>query len=331
MRMKKVLIIRFSSIGDIVLTTPVIRSLKLAHPEVEVHYLTKAGFAPILQHNPYIDQLHLLTSDNWKSLMQVLKAANFDHIIDLHHNLRTLRIKWALRRPSSSFDKQNLRKFRMVHLKAHSLTIPHIVDRYLATLRPLGIQPDGKGLDFFLSSEIEAKADAIWAESEISRQGPPLAIVLGATYATKRWIPEYFVEFIQAYGKPVVLLGGPDAIEEAKLIKESVDIPLIDAVGTYPLLTAAALMKRCQAVLSHDTGFMHIAAAFGMSIYSLWGNTVPEFGMTPYQSPHKILEVQDLSCRPCSKIGFDQCPKGHFACMRNLTPEQVLQAMEESK
>lgn len=327
--MKKVLIIRFSSIGDIVLTTPVIRSLKAGLPEVEIHYLTKAAYAGLLQPNPHISQLHLLTNDNWKPLLRQLKAERFDHILDLHHNLRSLRIKLSLRRPATSFDKKNLTKFRMVRFKTPKLQVPHIVERYGKTLHALGLTLDEGGLDFFLPPEAESRARVLLSETGWTTT--PLAVVLGATYATKRWLPEYFADTLEAYQQPVILIGGPDAREEARIIREQVKVPLLDAVGNYSLAEAAALMKACHAVLTHDTGFMHIAAAMQLPVYSLWGNTVPEFGMTPYRSPHVILETPDLACRPCSKIGFDQCPKGHFRCMRDLKPEQVLAALKAER
>ena len=326
--MKKILIIRFSSIGDIVLTTPVIRSLKAAQPETEIHYLTKSAYADLLTPNPHISAVHVLEKNNWRALMRQLRAEQFDHILDLHHNLRSLRVKLALLRPASSFDKYNLTKFRMVRLKTPGLAAPHIVTRYGETLRPLGLDLDGGGLDFFLPENARHTAQALIAQTGW-QGGAPLAVVLGATYATKRWLPEYFAETIESYGKPVILIGGPDARAEAQFIREAVSVPLLDAVGKYSLAEAAALMQGCHAVLTHDTGFMHIAAAFGMKVYSLWGNTVPEFGMTPYRTPHVILETRGLPCRPCSKIGFDQCPQGHFRCMKDLKPAQVLAALRD--
>ncbi|MEL7532793.1 MAG: glycosyltransferase family 9 protein [Bacteroidota bacterium] len=315
----KVLLIRFSSIGDIVLTSPVLRSLKQARPEVEIHYLSKQGFKDLLIYNPYLSKLHFLDEEA-KLPLQALKAEGFDYVIDLHKNLRSWRVKQALRCPSVSFDKQNLAKYKMVRSAKPPQQLPHIVNRYADCLAAFDVALDQKGLELFLPDGAEAAAQKRlndWGHSH------PLAIVLGATYATKRWPTAKFISLIQQYQQPVLLIGGPDAQEDAAEILQKVKTPVFDAVGKYSLLDSAALMKQASQVLAHDTGFMHIAAAFGQSVISLWGNTVPEMGMTPYKTPHQIVERKGLSCRPCSKIGYERCPKGHFKCMEEIKVETV--------
>jgi len=323
---KKVLIIRFSSIGDIVLTSPVVRSLKKAHPDCNIHYLSKSANKDLLLFNPYLDKIQLL-KDSLSETIKELKAEKFDYILDLHHNTRSFLVKMRLGVPSKSFPKENFSKFRMVHFKNREIKLEHIVSRYGTTLSLVHTQLDHEGLDFFLpeSKELEAKKQV--AEKVKAWKKKPIAVVLGAKHATKRWIPEYFVELLNARKEPVILIGGPDAIEESKFIQAKLTVPFWDTVAQFPLLEAAALMKQCRAVLTHDTGFMHIAAAFRMQVFSIWGNTVPEFGMTPYKTDHIIIEQKDLACRPCSKIGYDKCPKGHFRCMREISPKAVADYM----
>ncbi|MDX2246279.1 MAG: glycosyltransferase family 9 protein [Bacteroidia bacterium] len=325
----KILVIRFSSIGDIVLTTPVLRNLKRAFPEGEIHYFTKPAFSTVLKQNPYITQIHELESPLAPQL-QRLKAENFDLILDLHHNLRSLRVKWALGVPRISFYKANLAKFLLVKTGRLPRPIPHIVDRYLDVLRKIGIQPDNAGLDFFLSKEAITQAEVILKESGPAFSGDCLAVVLGATHRTKRWLPVHFTTMLNRFRQPVILLGGPDIRKETNAIIGGLDIPILDAVGKYDLMVSAALMKSCRAVLTHDTGLMHVAAAFGMKIFSIWGSTVPELGMTPWKTESFILENTEIPCRPCTKIGFDVCPKGHFNCMGKLTPEKVLESLENN-
>ena len=144
----KILIIRFSSIGDIVLTTPVIRCIKQQLPNVEIHYLTKRNFKSILSSNPNIDKLHLL-EETLSATISSLKAEKFDLIIDLHHNLRTLIIKIKLGVKSSSFDKLNWQKWLLVNLKINRMPDVHLVDRYFATVRFLGVKNDEKALDYY--------------------------------------------------------------------------------------------------------------------------------------------------------------------------------------
>lgn len=320
----KVLVIRFSSIGDIVLTSPVIRSLKQAKPEVEIHYLTKESFKDLLVHNPYLSKLHFLDQDG-KLPLKALKVEAFDYVIDLHKNLRSWRVKQALACPSVSFDKQNLPKYKMVRSAKPPQQLPHIVKRYGECLSPLNVSLDKEGLELFLADGQEAEAQSIISEWGYPE---PLAIVLGATYATKRWPTAKFIELINAYRKPVLLIGGPDAREEAREIVAGVESPVFDAVGKYGLLTSAALMKQAQQVVAHDTGFMHIAAAFGQDIVSIWGNTVPEMGMTPYKTSHEIVEIKGLACRPCSKIGYERCPKGHFKCMNEISVGRIVELLK---
>ncbi len=114
--MAKFLIIRFSSIGDIVLTTPVIRCLKKQVPDAEVHFLTKDSFRSVVEHNPYIDKLHVL-AHSWELMIEELKTEEYDYIIDLHHNTKTLRVKNALKKKSFSFYKLNIQKYIYTALK----------------------------------------------------------------------------------------------------------------------------------------------------------------------------------------------------------------------
>ncbi|MDP5170677.1 MAG: glycosyltransferase family 9 protein [Bacteroidia bacterium] len=322
---RNILIIRFSSIGDIVLTTPVIRSLKEALPNCQIHFLTKAPYADLLRYNPHISQLHLLGKD-WASTMQGLKEANIDAILDLHGNLRSLRVKAALRVSSSTFDKKNWAKYWMVRTAGYpDKPLPHIVQRYGDTLHKLGLTLDDKGLEIHYPASLDDWATRQLAS--INQQQDCLAVVLGAKFATKRWLPAYFLETLHRLQRPVLLIGGSDAIEERDFLMASLSVPVFDAVNKFSLLESAALLNQTQEVLTHDTGFMHIAAALGKKTYSLWGNTVPALGMTPYRTESVILENKTLDCRPCSKIGFDKCPKGHFRCMTDLTPEIVLKSI----
>lgn len=326
--MQRFLIIRFSSIGDIILTTPIIRSLHYAYPSAEIHFLTKPAFTPLLLHNPYLYKIH--SWDDPKETLDQLRKLRFNHIIDLHRNLRSWKVRQYLRRPYSTFPKKNMSKWIMVRFKQKSITLPHIVERYADSLSALNVNLDDKGLDLFIPKSIIDEANAFTRNIEwFKPHEPPLAVVLGAKHYTKRWIPDYFTKLLNQLNHPIILIGGDDAKREAQKISSNLLIPYKDMVGKGNLLLSAAIMKNCSAVLTHDTGFMHIAAAFQMKIYSIWGNTVPTFGMTPYKTSSIIIEHANLSCRPCSKIGFDSCPKGHFKCMKELTPEVVFQRMRE--
>ncbi|GAB3584767.1 glycosyltransferase family 9 protein [Hymenobacter daeguensis] len=323
----KILVLRFSSIGDIVLTTPVLRALAQQVPGAEVHMATKPAYRSLLEPNPYIAKVHCLTGSLGELVAQ-LKAERFDYVVDLHHNLRTRLIKLRLGVKSSSFDKLNWQKWLLVNFKINRLPDVHIVQRYLAAAAPLGVKDDGRGLDYFIPENQEIAPDTLPAPF---RQGY-VAVAIGAQHATKRLPPEKLVELCRRLApRPIMLLGGPEDAPAAEAIIKamaennspihpSTHSPIENGCGRYSLHQSASLVRQAQFVVSHDTGLMHIAAAFGKPVFSVWGNTVPEFGMYPFRTEHQNLEVQGLSCRPCSKIGFAKCPQGHFRCMR----EQVL-------
>ncbi|MEJ6982300.1 glycosyltransferase family 9 protein [Pedobacter sp. P351] len=305
----KILIIRFSSIGDIVLTTPVIRCLKQQVKGIEIHYLSKKAFQQILSSNPHIDKLHLL-DEQLSVTIEQLKSERFDYIIDLHNNLRTRIIKFQLGVKSRSFNKLNIKKFLLVNFKINTLPDKHIVDRYLETVAFLGVKNDGKGLEYFFSQDYNLELLLPSTHQHY------LGLVIGAQHATKRLPPEKLIEICKAVNFPIVLLGGKEDAGRADEICKASGEHVLNGCGKYSLDESAFLVKQAKKIISHDTGLMHIAAAFNKPIVSVWGNTVPEFGMYPYMvSDHKIAEVKGLKCRPCSKIGYKKCPLGHFKCM----------------
>ena len=310
----KILVVRFSSIGDIVLTTPVVRMLK-NQLNTEVHFLTKAPFVSLLKNNPYVDSIFQID----KSINEVisdLKKENYDYVIDLHSNLRTQILKLKLGVTAKSFNKLNWEKFFLTNFKTNILPDVHIVDRYLDTVKFLGITNDNKGLDFFLSEA--DKVDLTESPKDY------IAFVIGGQHATKILPTAKIISICKKLNKAVLLIGGPD--DKARGDEISKASGAINTCGDHSLLQSAFLIKNSAYVISHDTGMMHIAAAFKKKIYSVWGNTIPEFGMYPYLSDEnsKLIEVKDLSCRPCSKIGYDKCPKGHFKCMHEIDDNQFL-------
>ncbi|HDJ33539.1 MAG TPA: glycosyltransferase family 9 protein [Bacteroidetes bacterium] len=307
------LVIRMSSIGDIVLTTPVIRGLKQQVEHAQVHFLVKEAFYPVVRANPYIDRIHIFRG-NLGDTIRELRKEQFDYIIDLHHNIRSSLIKKCLRLMHFSFRKLNFRKWLLVRFKINTLPQLHIVDRYLETVRLFDVKNDGEGLDYFIPPEDELDRSAF---PEPFRKGYVL-MVAGAAHATKKLTAEQMAEIICRMNLPVVLAGGPAEEEEAKLIQSLCPgIDVWNTCGEFNINRSASLVRQSSVVITPDTGLMHVAAAFRKPVISVWGNTVPEFGMTPYM-PHPastIFEVKGLSCRPCSKIGYDRCPKKHFHCI----------------
>jgi ADP-heptose:LPS heptosyltransferase len=318
----KILVIRFSSIGDIVLTTPVVRCLKQQLPGAEVHFLTKASFAGLVRDNSYIDKVHVLEND-LSSVISDLKNEKFDFIADLHHNLRSARVKTALGVKSSAFNKLNIEKWLLVNLKFNRMPSAHLVDRYMKTVASLGVKYDGGGLDYFIPEKDQVSISDI---PEPFSRGY-YAFVIGAKHATKRLPDSKISEIINRINLPVVLLGGKEDQVSAEAITAQTGALVFNACGKYGLNGSASLVQQSKFVITHDTGLMHIAAALRKKIISVWGNTVPEFGMYPFlpsgEGESVIIENKNLSCRPCSKIGYDKCPKGHFRCMTEVDVEAI--------
>lgn len=322
----KILVLRFSSIGDIVLTTPVLRALAQQVPGAAVHVATKPGYRDLLEPNPYVASVHCLTG-SLNDLVSELKAEQFDFVVDLHNNLRTRLIKLRLGVKSSSFDKLNWSKWLLVNMKIRRMPNVHIVQRYLVAAAPLGVKDDGMGLDYFIPAGQEVDLQTL---PPAFRTGY-VAVAIGAQHATKRLPLNKLVELCRYLApRPIMLLGGPEDAPVAEdiiaamkngeiqsLINSFTDSPIENGCGRYSLHQSASLLRQAGFVVSHDTGLMHIAAAFGKLIYSVWGNTVPEFGMYPFRTEFEKLEVLGLACRPCSKIGFAKCPQGHFKCMND--------------
>ncbi len=305
------------------LTTPVIRCLKKQYPGAEVHFLTKKSFYPILELNPYLDKIYLL-ENSLDDLIKLLKKENYDYIIDLHNNIRSKTLIIKLRKTAQSFNKLNLKKWLLVNFKINHMPHMHIVDRYLETLKPWGIINDLKGLDYFISKTNEQSISKL---PEPFGQGY-IGFVIGGQHATKRMPIDKISSIVQRINFPVVLLGGKedqDAAKEIISICHKEDI--YNACGMFSFNDSAGIIKGAKKIITHDTGLMHVAAAYKKDIISIWGNTVPEFGMYPYLGGEKskIVQVDNLSCRPCSKIGFKKCPKKHFNCMNLIDEDQIIQ------
>jgi ADP-heptose:LPS heptosyltransferase len=321
--MKKILVIRFSSIGDIVLTTPVVRCLKNTPGlQAEVHYATKKQFAGILEANPHIDLVHVLDG-GLLNLIKRLRAERFDYVVDLHNNLRSNTIRLALGKPSRGFNKLNIKKWLLTNFKVNRLPDLHIVDRYMAAAGKLGVKNDGKGLDFFIPETEQGFPEGVPTRF---RKGF-VAFVIGGKHFTKRLPNEKIIEICKSLEKPVILLGGKEDLANGNAIQSAGGPLVFNGCGKFSLNQSAFLVRESDAVLTHDTGLMHIAAAFGKRVISIWGNTVPEFGMYPYMPEHpersELVGVDGLSCRPCSKIGYEKCPKAHFDCMNKIPVGEV--------
>jgi ADP-heptose:LPS heptosyltransferase len=317
----KFLVIRFSSIGDIVLTSPVVRGLKQQVENAEVHFLTKHKHSCLVSSNPYIDKVHLF-ENNIHDVIVELEKEEFDYIIDLHQNFRSNRIRRRLKVPVFAFNKLTWEKWLMVCLKLNRLPQKHIVDRYLETLSVFDVQDDGQGLDYFVSNKDNFKTEDL----PVIFQDGYVAFAIAGTYKTKKLPVEKVSEICQNIPYPVILLGGKKEFDEGEKVLSQSKGNVLNYAGKITLNQSASLIRDAKVVLSNDTGLMHIAAAFKKKILSFWGNTIPEFGMYPFNAhaASTQMEIMGLKCRPCSKLGYQKCPKKHFKCMKDIDVRVVV-------
>ncbi len=312
----KILIIRFSSIGDVILCSSIIRAVK-HQLGAEVHLLTKSFNERWLYHNQNIDRI--IGFDSFDSdIIDDLRSENYDLVIDLHKNLRSKRIIRSLNVLSLDFDKVNIQKWVLVNFKVNRLPDKHIVDRYFEAVSSLGITNDGEGLDFFIDPKIT---------SPKYLPNKYIVISLGASFGTKRIPISLIEEIIQGVDVPVVLIGGQDVLE----IGQSITSKCINKVGVLSIQESAKVISGSELLITSDSAMLHIASALKKEQIVLWGNTVPAFGMGPYYGKHKIsfksFEVDGLKCRPCSKLGYNSCPKGHFRCMMLQDSKSIIDAI----
>ena len=329
---KKILIIRFSSIGDIVLASPVFRCVKKQLPDVEVHFLTKLSYKIVTAANPYIDKFFYY-DDNMDELIVKLKAESYDHVIDLHNNIRSNKIKRSLGSDTYTIDKLTFKKFLLTQLNIDVMPDRHITQRSLDTVLPLGVKDDGGGLDYFIVPQYEVKPDDI----PTGHLAGYIVIVIGATYFTKRFPVAKIIELCSKINHPIILLGGKEDVENGKIIAAKETIKIYNACGKFNISESADIVKKAKLVISNDTGMQYIACALKRPVIALWGGTSPALDVEPYygsnflnnqQTPVYENVVLNLTCQPCSKYGLNKCPLDHFNCMEKIDVNDLVERVK---
>ncbi len=317
----KILVIRFSAIGDIVLASPAIRCLRKKYPQAKIHFLTKQSFKAVTEANPYIDRFHYYDR-NLEELRSHLKKEGFDYVIDLQNNGRSLRLKRALSAKAYTIDKLNIQKFLLTTFRINFMPGRHITQRSLDVVRKVGAEDDGLGLDYFVPAKDEVASETL---PEMHRNGY-VAVVIGASYQTKK-LPVYKLkELCSKLNYPLVLLGGKEEATEGEEIASVDSQRVFNACGKFNLNQSADLVRKSWLVISHDTGLQYVASAFGKPTLAIWGSTSPKLDVEPYygsafvntgsQPIYENILVPGLKCQPCSKYGNRKCPLGHFKCMK---------------
>ncbi len=338
---KRILVIRFSSLGDIILTTPFLEVLRQKFPDALIDYCTKSEYADIIRLNPSVNRIIQTDNDlnfgRLKTLRKELAQNSYDLIIDLHNNLKTFYLKFFLRLKSKIlvFKKYSFRKFLLVKFKINLMkSLPSISARYIRTLGKIVNLSD---YDFktlpkiFTDENAKASLNKIIKETGVSDLSNLICIIPGAKHFTKTYPPEYYAELINiSDGKFRFVLAGTNSDKPTiSIIKSKCRNNVYDLCGKLNLLELTELMKLCRLVISGDTGPMHIAESLNVPLIAIMGSSVREFGFYPQSEYSYIIENTNLSCRPCSHIGKEKCPNGHFKCMMEIKPEAVQYLIKE--
>ena len=320
-KVNNLLIVRLSSLGDILLTTPLIRAIKKNYPNIKIDFLLREEYYDLLKFNPNIENIITINRDKnrLRGLKNQICISNYDFVIDLQNNLRSFSLLKCYGSSVASFKKKNLAKFLLVNFKINRLKnkLP-IPVRYAQSVE--GIKLDENGLDL-----ITDKGPNRILENNVRLIG----LCPGAKHFTKMWPEEYFVDLgklLEKNNYTVVLFGGKNDKQVCENIASELSSP-INLCNDDDIFQTAADMKKCLLLYCNDSGLMHTAAAMNVPVIAFFGSTVQEFGFIPYNTKYIILENESLSCRPCSHIGRSRCPKKHFKCMKEILPEQAFQKM----
>lgn len=328
----RILLVRFSALGDVLLTTPLIRALRVRYPAATISVLTKQVWAPLLSANPHLDEVVAVApGQSLVPLARALRAARFSHLLDLHGSVRTRVLRLLVPGGWSGFDAR--RRARQLLIRTHRDTyrdrLP-VAERYFEAAHDLQVEPDAGPAELFTSPAAEARAEAWLARAGFEEERPLVAVAPGATHASKRWPVRHWrrlaAELVQQELNVAIIGGTAD-----RVLASEIAAPrgwVISAAGELDLQASGALLRRCRAAVSGDTGPMHLATAVGTPVVALFGPTVEQFGFFPYRAQAVVLQ-RDLPCRPCSSKGGPRCPLGHHSCLEELAPEAVLDRVLE--
>jgi lipopolysaccharide heptosyltransferase II len=329
-----ILAVRFSSIGDVLLTTPLLRAIRRRHPAARLTVLTKEPYLPLLSHNPQVTRVIGLSGDRkLTDLAAELRSQRYTHLLDLHDSLRSRMLRVLVPGKWTTYRKHRLARTILIHTKRN---VYHdrrqVAERYFSAARALDLAPDGAPPELFWPADIERSVTDWLSRAGVPEHARIIALAPGAAHATKRWPLEHWRALIRGLGGPagpLILVGGPEDAPLATQLAGVAPGQVLTAAGQFGLLQTAALLRRASVLVSGDTGVMHMATAVGTPVVALFGPTVQAFGFFPYTSRARVLELA-LDCRPCTSKGGPQCPLGHHRCLQDLSPEAVYQAVSGS-
>jgi len=326
----RILAVRFSSMGDLVLTTPLLRAMRHRHPSAHITLVTKREYAPLFTQNPRVNEV--IAWDPRSSLLGLavqLRRGRFTHRLDLHGSLRSAVLRLLVGGRWGRYPKHRLARAMLVRTKRDLYRDRRpVAERYFDAAQDLDVRPDDDPPEVFLHADAMRAADRFLRDRGLGRR-TLVAVAPGAAKATKRWPERHWQTLVGTLveaGREVVILGGPGDQDVASRLAERGAPHAASAAGLLDLQGSGALLKRARVAVGGDTGVVHLATAVGTPVVTLMGPTVSAFGFLPYRARATVLE-RNLPCRPCSIMGSDRCPLGHHACLETLPPDEVVEAL----
>jgi heptosyltransferase-2 len=321
--------------GDILLTSALVRALRARHPEAHIAFLVKRQFAPLVSESPRLSEVITFQNDEpFLALARSLRERRFTHLLDLHGSLRSRALHFLVPGRWREYSKRRFAREVLIRLKKNIYRdgVPE-AERFFDAAEGLDTRPDGKGLEFFVGEAARTSVDRWLATQGLSGR-PFLLLGPGAAHFSKRWPAEYWTDLagkLAGEGRSIVVTGGKaerevgDAIVAAAK-SSNATVVAANSAGEFSLQETGALLQRAESLTVGDTGVMHMATAVGTPIVTMMGPTVGPFGFYPYRANATVLE-RDLYCRPCTPFGGPTCPEGHHRCLRDIPPAEVLTAI----
>jgi heptosyltransferase-2 len=328
----KILVIRLSSMGDILLSTPLLRQIKAKYKKAEIDFVVKKRFAGLLRFNPHLTRVIEFDEgdkkNNLKALRMKLRAEHYDAVLDLHNNWRSNFLRLGLQAPyKQHVHKDKIRQVCLVYGKKNRYRkITPIPLRYLQVGKGLDIADDGRGLEIYWDHAVEQEVRELLRERNFEGEaGTYLCLAPGAGFFTKRWPAEYFQSLVkmilQKSEKRIIIMGGAEDRYLHEIFPSGGR--LLNLAGELELLHSAVVLSGAQGLVVNDTGLMHMATAVNTPVTAIFGSTVEELGFFPFRGKSSVVQIGKLYCRPCSHMGRNRCPEKHFRCMREIQPETV--------
>jgi len=328
----KIVVFRLSSIGDIVLTSALIRCLKIKYPNAKIDFVIKKQFRQLVEFNPNISKIYTIDTSkgfsDLQDLRKVLSLEKYDVFIDIHKNIRSLFIKTTIgSKKTLTFKKYVFRRTILTSFKIDSYKkVTPIYQRFVEAAKKINVEFDGKTTELFISKKIEDKIKEQLKTRQLLDEKPYVLLCPGASFKNKQWLPERFVQLanklIENDNVNIVLSGGKLEEDNCRYIVQETNGLSHDFSVKLSILESAVLAKYAKVVVANDTGMLHIAEALNVPVVGIYGPTARQFGYFPILEKSQVVEIE-LPCRPCTKMGANSCPQKHWKCMKNISTEMV--------